>query len=707
MNREQIFLQSDTESINAALITNMGIPARMPELILGDKTFFSVQFIDGSLIPVYPKIDDGSTLTLSLAAPRNQLKGHFILEFEGAETAPISVISGNAIVENALNALPTIIAAGGVTVDGGPNVAYKITFNTAGSRSNITIRGASDFRGGTPYNVNQIAGDATTASEQFCILQIYTIAKSKDFALDATNSAYTMSLDLAVVEAQTYLGKLESVAVFAEIKEARSDGTYVTWYTGTARLWNRTFDNANFPSGANFDALEIVAAAENARDAALAAQTGAETAATNAASSAQAAQDSATNASRSATDALAASNDARIYSQQAAASANSAQTSATNAANSEAQTAGKLEQINEAVADGLESITEAIDPDGLIHKLQIRSANVGEIDVVSGRLQSILPSPIQSLPMSLCFTIPHGIRFVNGACWLLSGIPSNNDSFKIMLFTAYDEGRESIIIQMYGEGLNGGSIIWQTYDIRNLKDTRSHTLVLNVFNETDTDERQKIELFLDGKLWTPTRRTGRVNPPVFGSTTGSIYIGSATNGVNIAFNSPISRYKIFNRTLDLTTSDGSYSVSDYNQGVDQPARDNSCIFDLSDEKLGEQILDKSTSQVDMTCNGDVRTQKILDFGVMRETRFFITAFLQDFIRDRGLPIDIEATPILLADQNCDVVLKNFAGDTLANLTLVANVPQLVNPLIIRDGELSLTPSVAGVTIKTNLKLRRF
>ena len=75
--------------------------------------------------------------------------GTFTLTFNGGTTAPIAYNAAAAAVQTALNALPSVIAAGGVTVTGGPGpgTPYVITFVQKANFSQITATGS--FTGGT------------------------------------------------------------------------------------------------------------------------------------------------------------------------------------------------------------------------------------------------------------------------------------------------------------------------------------------------------------------------------------------------------------------------------------------------------------------------------------------------------------------------------------------------------------------------------
>jgi len=73
--------------------------------------------------------------------------GTFTVTFQGAVTGALAWNAADAVVQAALNGLPTIVAAGGVTVTHTVPAAgltlYSITFNASGTQSGLTALGAA------------------------------------------------------------------------------------------------------------------------------------------------------------------------------------------------------------------------------------------------------------------------------------------------------------------------------------------------------------------------------------------------------------------------------------------------------------------------------------------------------------------------------------------------------------------------------------
>lgn len=90
----------------------------------------------------------------------------FAAQFENEQTGNLSYLADASALENALNALPAIVAAGGVTVVQNGRLDFDITFNNPGARAVIGMDKSNLRRDGTLDTTVLIAGDGVTAQVQ-------------------------------------------------------------------------------------------------------------------------------------------------------------------------------------------------------------------------------------------------------------------------------------------------------------------------------------------------------------------------------------------------------------------------------------------------------------------------------------------------------------------------------------------------------------
>lgn len=110
-----------------------------PEFYRGEGTFVAVETTAGNGATA-----EVQTLTIA-GAPK------FILAFGNSETAALSASASVTTIATALNKLPSIIAAGGVTVSSLVSNEFIVTFNQNGSRTMISSSIVHDFNNNYHY----------------------------------------------------------------------------------------------------------------------------------------------------------------------------------------------------------------------------------------------------------------------------------------------------------------------------------------------------------------------------------------------------------------------------------------------------------------------------------------------------------------------------------------------------------------------------
>jgi hypothetical protein len=115
----------------------------LPPLIFGDSVPLNVRLVEpnpgGGIDDPWRDVDlDGKTIRVGIGQPGGKpSSGTFTLTYGGNATASLPFNATSAQVATALNALASIISAGGVTVSGAVG-GYRIAFVTSGARTAIT-----------------------------------------------------------------------------------------------------------------------------------------------------------------------------------------------------------------------------------------------------------------------------------------------------------------------------------------------------------------------------------------------------------------------------------------------------------------------------------------------------------------------------------------------------------------------------------------
>ena len=148
----------------AASETNLA-PAAPPVFTKGDNGTFNLYFLQATGVINAPfTVVDRSTTSVKLGIGSRSLlpeTGDYTLTFGGDTTSAIPAAATAGQVATALNALTSVISAGGVTVTGALDDHFTIRFATAGTRGSITADVSQVIPDTVAVIDERLAGSAT------------------------------------------------------------------------------------------------------------------------------------------------------------------------------------------------------------------------------------------------------------------------------------------------------------------------------------------------------------------------------------------------------------------------------------------------------------------------------------------------------------------------------------------------------------------
>ncbi len=176
-----------------------------------------------------------------------------------------------------------------------------------------------------------------------------------------------------------------------------------------------------------------------------------------------------------------------------------------------------------------------------------------------------------------------------------------------------------------------------------------------------------------------------------------------------------SRIKFFN--FDISEADSPYTPEQYCEGIDEPPEllkatsGKRCMLSLEDSASGYLLRDKSVNQRHLlitpnypsyhTNEKDEFVNNCTDVWTATGSKMLFHA------TQKVLPDNCQIDASFTADVACTLTVKNGAGTAIGSLNLSANIPQNLTTFFnMSDGKLMLTSSIANVTIKSNLKIRK-
>jgi len=256
-----LLASADTESL-----------AQSPEFVRRDGRGRDLRFLiaDGSGY-IDAGIDASSLVEVAIGTPDDApTSGAFTLTYGANTTSSLNFDATGTAVAAALNALASVISAGGVSVtqDGG---IYVVSFTTVGARTLITLNaGTLSPAIITTNNVIQVqAGDGSTQEVQAVVLQKGYLSYSSDFAQSNTGS-----ISLTVIQAASASdhytariaisgdpdsgswtfaeGRAQIVTLYCKTAALTSDEDYIIFYdsAGSVAFWADKSGTATIPSEA-------------------------------------------------------------------------------------------------------------------------------------------------------------------------------------------------------------------------------------------------------------------------------------------------------------------------------------------------------------------------------------------------------------------------------------------------------------------------
>jgi len=135
------------------------VQARLPSFVFGDTTPISIRFVEPADTDFRPwreiPITD-SLVSVGIGLPGGRAtSGTYTISYDGAASTPLPHNAESKEVSLAINAIPTVEAAGGVTVSGERGV-FRVTFLVAGEREKLT-GDASGLSPSSEFYVSEIA----------------------------------------------------------------------------------------------------------------------------------------------------------------------------------------------------------------------------------------------------------------------------------------------------------------------------------------------------------------------------------------------------------------------------------------------------------------------------------------------------------------------------------------------------------------------
>jgi hypothetical protein len=126
------------------------LQATLPRFVFGDSipvSFRPLKSNGNNSVNPWSEVDlTGKTVRIAIGNPAGAASsGTFTLTYDGDTTAAIAYNADGATIQTALNALASITAAGGVVVTRATTGAFRIVFNTAGARTDITADAAAIY----------------------------------------------------------------------------------------------------------------------------------------------------------------------------------------------------------------------------------------------------------------------------------------------------------------------------------------------------------------------------------------------------------------------------------------------------------------------------------------------------------------------------------------------------------------------------------
>ena len=612
-----IYVNTAAATITAALVNADSMPAKLPDLVIGDTYKFKALFVGEA-----PDFGSGDSYLFNLGLIAKPTAGIYRLSYGDDTTDDIPHDATAETVQTALNGLASITAAGGVDVTGAAGSPFKIEFRTAGTRAAIEVK-TKLYPESRAYVSTIRAGDDTHTAVQAIAIKLDTIAAVSNYATDAENSGLSFDVSINTIEAILALNGGQSVDVVGEMKAVKSDGSVRTFFQANCKIINQLIDTGELSAAT--PAMESVVKIVNERAAACAAA--AETATTKAAE----ASAFATAADTSADLATEGAATATAKASEAATAKTDAETANTNA--QEAKTAAESAATRAETAALSMSVCERIG------KFNFGTAG-GALQTTNNPMYGVLD---QSHCMTLEFDEDWSIPASTAAALNISGDNHYNSGYCGIGIHLSRAGR--ITVRVGDQSREGGAFqytppLWQIFGGSNemIIPAGKYALCFCIhFGDTTQDgdgnylNPSTCKIYADGVyktscgqlkhkvdsewvvfgasevVWSSTSKLGFFDTTNFHRT-------DSTNFSYGHFEGKASRFAVFN--FDMSAADAPYTPSDYYNGKAIPlslqssTAEKRCILAAADYAIARNsttklVKDTTGNGNDLTVCGDV------------------------------------------------------------------------------------------------------
>jgi hypothetical protein len=174
MSSQTLVVNLASESLAQAIVADYDnlIPAAVPDIALGDQVEYLIILADGEGAVDASSNSNTYSMKVAVGLPGQEpTSGTFTLTFGANTTAAIDYNASASAVSTALNAIASIISAGGVTVSGSAGGPWLVTFTTVGVRAMITAT-ASNLYPATNAVISEVqTGSASVQEIQSIVLR--------------------------------------------------------------------------------------------------------------------------------------------------------------------------------------------------------------------------------------------------------------------------------------------------------------------------------------------------------------------------------------------------------------------------------------------------------------------------------------------------------------------------------------------------------
>jgi len=204
------FTQGDTVPLNIYLLKQLTNNQGRP--------FQNIELTNETLKVALGRLDEKAT------------GGTFTLSFDGDDTGALPYNDSSSNIDTALNALTSVIAAGGVIVSGDDSGPWTVTFNNDGARSSIMADAASVTPLSDLIVTTVTEGDGSTQEVQVLKLKESPVAVQSTFTIIASPTIAVTE----VIEGASGINEIQKV----KIDQVCQDGSFTLSFDSSSAVIN-------------------------------------------------------------------------------------------------------------------------------------------------------------------------------------------------------------------------------------------------------------------------------------------------------------------------------------------------------------------------------------------------------------------------------------------------------------------------------------